>query len=84
MRVRIEQQIGTGGVFQAAAYVKLLVGFDFRAASSRPAKSHTRWRPLSVQAEGGNVWLADGEPGMKSLCRRCANFRGDTMTRQTQ
>ena len=60
VRVRIEQQIGTGGVFQAAAYLKLLVGFDFAPVKPTGEKS-TRWRPLSVQAEGGNVWLAEGE-----------------------
>ena len=59
VRVRIEQQIGTGGVFQAAAYTKLLAGFDFAPVKPTGEKS-TRWRPLSVQAEGGNVWLAEG------------------------
>ena len=58
MRVRIEQQIGTGGVFQAAAYLKLLTGFDYKPVKPTGEKS-TRWRPLSVQAEGGNVWLAE-------------------------
>ena len=60
VRVRIEQQIGTGGVFQAAAYTKLLAGFDFEPRKPTGEKS-TRWRPLSVQAEGGNIWLAEGE-----------------------
>ena len=59
VRVRIEQQIGTGGVFQAEAYVKLLAGYDF-APRKPTGKKHTRWRPLSVQAEGGNIWLAEG------------------------
>ena len=59
VRVRIEQQIGTGGVFQAEAYLKLLAGYDF-APRKPTGKKHTRWRPLSVQAEGGNVWLAEG------------------------
>ena len=30
VRVRIEQQIGTGGVFQKSAYTRLLAGYDFR------------------------------------------------------
>ena len=59
VRVRIEQQIGTGGVFQALAYTKLLAGFDYAPVKPTGEKS-TRWRPLSVQAEGGNVWLAEG------------------------
>ena len=59
VRVRIEQQIGTGGVFQAAAYTKLLAGFDFAPVKPTGEKS-TRWRPLSVQAEGGNIWLSEG------------------------
>ena len=58
VRVRIEQQIGTGGVFQADAYRKLLVGYDFAPVKPTGEKS-TRWRPLSVQAEGENVWLAE-------------------------
>ena len=68
--VRIEQQIGTGGVFQASAYVKLLVSFDYAPVKPTGEKS-TRWRPLSVQAEGGNVWLAEGEwndPFVRELC----------------
>ena len=60
VRVRIEQQIGTGGVFQASAYVKLLAGYDYAPVKPTGEKS-SRWRPLSVQAEGGNVWLAEGE-----------------------
>ena len=59
VRVRIEQQIGTGGVFQASAYTKLLAGFDY-APVKPTGEKQTRWRPLSVQAEGGNVWLAEG------------------------
>ena len=58
--VRIEQQIGTGGVFQASGlYSKLLVSFDYKPVKPTGEKS-SRWRPLSVQAEGGNVWLAEG------------------------
>ena len=59
VRVRIEQQIGTGGVFQASAYTKLLAGYDYAPVKPTGEKS-TRWRPLSVQAEGGNVWLVEG------------------------
>ena len=70
VRVRIEQQIGTGGVFQAAAYVKLLVGFDF-APRKPTGEKHTRWRPLSVQAEGGNVWLAEGAWNDKFVQEMC-------------
>ena len=70
VRVRIEQQIGTGGVFQASAYMRLLAGFDFEPRKPTGEK-HTRWRPLSVQAEGGNVWLAEAEWNavfVKELC----------------
>ena len=70
VRVCIEQQIGTGGVFQAAAYLKLLVGYDFAPVKPTGEKS-TRWRPLSVQAEGGNIWLAEAEwndPFVRELC----------------
>ena len=68
--VRIEQQIGTGGVFQAATYTKLLAGYDFAPVKPTGEKS-TRWRPLSVQAEGGNVWLAEGvwnDSFVRELC----------------
>ena len=70
VRVRIEQQIGTGGVFQASAYTKLLAGFDYAPVKPTGEKS-SRWRPLSVQAEGGNVWLAEGawnHPFVSELC----------------
>ena len=70
VRVRIEQQIGTGGVFQASAYVKLLTSFDYKPVKPTGEKS-SRWRPLEVQAEGGNVWLAEGswnDPFVRELC----------------
>ena len=70
VRVRIEQQIGTGGVFQASAYTKLLAGFDY-APVKPTGEKHTRWRPLSVQAEGGNVWLAEAswnDAFVRELC----------------
>ena len=70
VRVRIEQQIGTGGVFQAAAYTKLLAVYDYKPVKPTGEKS-ARWRPLSVQAEGGNVWLAEGawnDPFVRELC----------------
>ena len=70
VRVRIEQQIGTGGVFQASAYTKLLAGFDYAPVKPTGEKS-SRWRPLSVQAEGGNVWLAEGawnDAFVRELC----------------
>ena len=35
VRVRIEQQIGTGGVFQASAYTKLLAGYDYAGEADR-------------------------------------------------
>ena len=59
VRVSIEQQIGTGGVFQASAYTKLLAGYDYAPVKPTGEKS-TRWRGFSVQAEGGNVWLSEG------------------------
>ena len=70
VKVRIEQQIGTGGVFQASVYLKLLAGFDY-APVKPTGEKQTRWRPLSVQAEGGNVWLAEAEwndPFVRELC----------------
>ena len=70
VRVRIEQQIGTGGVFQSSVYLKLLVGYDY-APIKPTGEKQTRWRPLSVQAEGGNVWLAVGawnDPFVRELC----------------
>ena len=70
VRVRIEQQIGTGGVFQASVYLKLLAGYDFEPRKPTGEKQ-TRWRPLSVQAEGGNVWLAEGEWNDKFVRELC-------------
>ena len=70
VRVRIEQQIGTGGVFQASAYTKLLAGFDY-APEKPTGEKQTRWRPLSVQAEGGNVWLAEAEWNDKFVLELC-------------
>ena len=60
VKVRVEQPIGIGGIAQAVAYRKLLAGFDFKPVKPTGEKP-TRWRPLSVQAEGGNVWIMKGE-----------------------
>ena len=68
--VRIEQQIGTGGVFQASAYTQLLAGYDY-APVKPTGEKQTRWRPLSVQSEGGNVWLAEGEWNDKFVRELC-------------
>ena len=70
VRVRIEQQIGTGGVFQASAYTKLLAGFDYAPVKPTGEKA-SRWRPLSVQADGGNVWLAEGAWNDKFVRELC-------------
>ena len=70
VRVRIEQQIGTGGVFQAEAYRTLLAGYDFKPVKPTGEKS-TRWRPLSVQAEGGNVWLQEGSWNVAFIQEMC-------------
>ena len=70
VRARIEQQIGTGGVFQASAYTKLLAGFDYEPVKPTGEKS-TRWRPLSVQAEGGNIWLDEAEWNAKFVRELC-------------
>ena len=58
------------GVFQASAYTQLLAGFDYAPVKPTGEKS-SRWRPLSVQAEGGNIWLAEGawnDPFVRELC----------------
>ena len=70
VKVRIEQQIGTGGVFQASAYTRLLAGYDYAPVKPTGEKS-TRWRPLSVQAEGGNVWLEEAEWNAKFVTELC-------------
>ena len=70
VRVRIEQQIGTGGVFQDSAYIKLFAGYDY-AGRKPTGEKPTRWRGLSVQAEGGNVWLSEGawnDEFVRELC----------------
>ena len=43
VRVRIEQQIGTGGVFQDSAYIKLFAGYDY-AGRKPTGEKPTRWR----------------------------------------
>ena len=56
VRVRIEQSLGIGGIHQAAAYRTMLAGYDYAPIKPTGEKA-SRWRPLAVQAEGGNVWL---------------------------
>lgn len=51
---------GQAGVAQAAAYVKLLAGFDVRPIRVSADKI-TRCKPASAQAEAGNVVLVRGD-----------------------
>ena len=63
---------------------KLFAGYDYKLVASRPERSPTRWRGLSVQAEGGNVWLSEGAWNDPVCARTPATCRGDTMTRRTR
>ena len=76
VRVRIEQQIGTGGVFQASAYTKLLAGFDYAPVKPTGEKS-TRWRPPLRSGRRRQRLAVRGrlEP---SICERTLRAAGPT------
>jgi len=57
--IGIEQDPGQAGKFEIASYIRLLAGYDVRAFPARQDKV-TRAKPLSAQAEGGNVDLVKG------------------------
>lgn len=59
VRVRLPQDPGQAGVDQAAAYVRLLAGYDVRCERPTGEKA-VRARPASAQAEAGNVKLVRG------------------------
>ncbi len=58
--VGIERDPGSAGVFEADTYVKLLAGYDVKVCPATEAKE-VRAKPLSAQAEHGNVKLLRGD-----------------------
>ena len=76
MRVRIEQQIGTGGVFQDSAYIEvMLAGYDYAGRKPTGEKSDdggvgSRCRPKAATSGWPRA------PGMMSLCASCASLPG--------
>lgn len=57
--IRGEQEPGSGGKDAALAFVKMLAGFDVKAATVTGDKE-SRARPLASQAEIGNVSIVQG------------------------
>lgn len=56
VRIRGEQEPAASGKIVAAAYTRMLAGYDV-AFSPSSGEKVTRWRPFSAQCEAGNVKL---------------------------
>lgn len=70
VKVRIPQDPGAAGKAVAAHYIKLLAGWDVKAAPETGSKE-VRATPLAAQAEAGNVKLVRGpwnEAFLEELC----------------
>jgi predicted phage terminase large subunit-like protein len=69
VRIILEQDPGQAGVAEASYYIRALAGYSVYAVPATKAKE-TRVRPVSAQAEGGNVKLVSGswnEPFLREL-----------------
>lgn len=60
VKVREEQEPGASGKSMIAIHTRMLAGHDYAGRVPSGPKT-TRWRPLAVQAEAGNVVLLRGE-----------------------
>jgi predicted phage terminase large subunit-like protein len=74
--IRLPQDPGQAGKAQAAAYIRLLAGFDVRAQPETGAKQ-VRARPLEAQAEAGNVKLLRGAWNDAFIAELCDFPSGD-------
>ena len=60
VKIREEQEPGASGKSMIAIHTRMLAGYDYAGRAPSGAKT-TRWRPVAVQAEAGNVVLLRGE-----------------------
>lgn len=72
--IRLAQDPGQAGKSQAAAQTKMLAGFSVKSKPVTGDKA-TRAKPLSSQAEAGNVLLVRG-PWNKAFLQEVENFTG--------
>ena len=60
----VEQEPGSGGLESAEGTIRNLAGYD--VDRDRPTgRKYLRWRPISAQAEAGNVFYLRGQPWNK-------------------
>lgn len=71
----IEQEPGASGVADAERQVRLLAGYDARVRKPAVDKV-TRAKPVSAQAEIGNIWVLEG-PWNEAFFRELENFAED-------
>ena len=74
IRIGIEQDPGQAGKAEAQMYVRKLAGYDVMVNAVHESKG-VRARPLSAQAEAGNVILVKG-PWNEAFLREAQNFDG--------
>lgn len=72
VRIGIEKDPGQAGVAEASYYVRALAGYPVRAYPVTKAKE-TRARPVSAQAEAGNIKLVRGSWN-EAFVRELENF----------
>jgi predicted phage terminase large subunit-like protein len=72
VRIVLEQDPGQAGVAEAAYYVRALAGYRVKAQPVTKDKE-TRARPVSAQAEAGNIKLVRG-PWNEAFLRELENF----------
>jgi predicted phage terminase large subunit-like protein len=74
-RICVEQDPGSAGVSDADNYVRLLRGYDIRVRKNSKDKA-TRAKPVSAQAERGNVKVLGGSWN-DAFFEEVENFQGD-------
>lgn len=71
VKIYIEQEPGSGGLYQVNAYVRLLAGYSVRGDKPSGSKT-TRADGLAAQAEAGNVRLVRGPWNNEYIDELCA------------
>jgi predicted phage terminase large subunit-like protein len=73
--VGIEQEGGASGKSQAEYFTRMFAGYNIHNIPVRKDKV-TRAEPASAQAEGGNIYIVEGEWN-EELLKELENFDGD-------
>ena len=76
VRVRLEQEPGSGGKDSALWTVRNLAGFDVKYKTASGEKA-ARWRPFASQVQAGNVLIVKGDWNFADYTQELDQLSGD-------